>query len=63
MQMVTVTQIRNRCDDHGTPIAAQVKRVLEATEGLEPSTNQSPKVTWLSDASRDIEQSLLDQSE
>ncbi len=59
---VTTSQIRSGFTKDGKPIAAQVKRVLEAIEELEAMNTNLLKVTWLSDASRDLDQSLIDQA-
>ena len=59
---VTPTHIRSGLTEDGKPIAGQAKRVLEAIEEQNAMNTNPPKFTWLSDASRDLGQSLIDQA-
>lgn len=59
---VTPAQIRQGYTEVGKPIAAQVKRVLLAIEELNAMNTNPFKITWLSDASRDLDQLLIDQA-
>lgn len=59
---VTPAQIRQGFTEDGKPIANQVRRVLQAIEELDAMNHSPLKVTWLSDASRDLDQVLIDQA-